>query len=168
MARLRDVTPVKIALLPLALLSPASVLLLAALAACTLIEPPPPRSNLRDVVVDEAVAQVGRPYRHGGAGPTGFDASGLVQHVFARSGIELPHNAGGQHAQGTVISFDQVRRGDLLFYQLEETPYQELHVGIYIGRERMVHIRNDGRVQIEPIDLPYWQRRLLDAVSYLP
>jgi cell wall-associated NlpC family hydrolase len=136
--------------------------------ACTLIELPPPRSNLRDVVVDEATAQLDRSYRYQGASPTGFDASGLVQHVFGRCGIELPHSAAGQRAQGTVIPFSQVRRGDLLFYRLEEEPYQDLHVGIYIGRSRMVHIRDNSRVQVELIDVPYWQRRLLDTVSYLP
>ncbi|MGH8459861.1 MAG: C40 family peptidase, partial [Nevskiales bacterium] len=143
-------------------------LLQAVLTACTLIEPPPPRSNLRDVIVDEAVAQIDRPYRYQGTNPTGFDASGLVQYVFGRGGIELPHSADGQRAQGTIIPFSEARRGDLLFYRLEEKPYQDLHVGIYIGRSRMLHIRDDGRVQIEVIDVPYWQRRLLDTVSHLP
>ena len=144
------------------------LLLQAATTACTLIEPSLPRSDLRDVVVDEATAQLDRPYRYQGSDPTGFDASGLVQHVFGRCGIELPRSADGQRAQGTVIPFSQVRRGDLLFYVLEETPYQDLHVGIYIGRSRMVHIRQGGQVQIETINVPYWQRRLLDTVSHLP
>ncbi len=140
----------------------------AALTACTLIEPPPPRNNLRDVVVDEALAQLDRPYRYQGADPTGFDTSGLVQYVFGRCGIELPHSADGQRALGTVIPFSQARRGDLLFYVLDETPYQKLHVGIYVGRSRMVEIRENGRVQLEEIDAPYWQRRLRDVVSHLP
>lgn len=142
--------------------------MLATMLACSLIEPPPPRSNLRDVVVDEAVAQVGRPYRYQGMDPSGFDAGGLVHHVFRRSGIELPARTEPQRAQGEPIPHDQARRGDLLFYVLEETPFRELHVGIYIGHSRMVHIRENGRVQVERIDLPYWQRRLLDTVSYLP
>ncbi|HXG27244.1 MAG TPA: C40 family peptidase [Nevskiales bacterium] len=146
-----------------------ALLLTAALAACTVIEPPAPRSDPRDVVVDEAVAQLDRSYRYRGSDPTGFDASGLVRYVYARCcGIELPHSAEAQRAQGTSIDYSRVRRGDLLFYRLEETPFGELHVGIYIGRSRMVHIREQGRVQIEPIDLPYWQRRLEDVVSYLP
>ncbi len=143
-------------------------LMQAALTACALIQPPPPRNNLRDVVVDEALAQLDRPYRYQGADPTGFDTSGLVQYVFGRSGIELPHSIEGQRAQGASIPFSQVRRGDLLFYDLEETRYRDLHVGIYIGRSRIVQIRQDGRVQIEQIDGPYWQRRLRDVVSHLP
>jgi cell wall-associated NlpC family hydrolase len=138
------------------------------LTGCGLIQPPPPRTNIRDVVVDEALAQLDRPYRYQGAEPTGFDASGLVQHVFGRCGIELPHSADGQRAQGTTRSSDAIERGDLLFYVMDDKPYQSLHVGIFIGRSRMVHVPENGRVQIESINTPYWQRRLLDAVSYLP
>jgi cell wall-associated NlpC family hydrolase len=145
------------------------LLLAAALAACAVIEPPPPRSDPRDVVVDEAVAQLDRPYRHRGADPAGFDASGLVRHVYARCcGIELPHSAEAQRAQGAPVDFSRARRGDLLFYVLEDGPRRELHVGIYIGRGRMVHIREQGRVQVERIDLPFWERRLAGAASYLP
>lgn len=142
--------------------------ILSTLVACAWIEPPPPRNNPRDVIVDEVVAQVDRPYRYQGADPAGFDDSGLVQYVFKRSGVELPHSTEGQRAQGNRIAFSQVRRGDLLFYELKDNPYRELHVGIYIGRSRMVHIRENGRVQIEVINVPYWQRRLLGAVSHLP
>jgi cell wall-associated NlpC family hydrolase len=137
-------------------------------AACSLLEPPPPRTNLRDVIVDEAVALQGRPYRYHGNDATGFDASGLIQYVYQRSGLHLPMGATAQRAQGQSIDHTQARNGDLLFYSLEETPYQELHVGIYIGRSRMVHIPRNGRVRIEPIDTPFWLRRLQDTVSYVP
>jgi cell wall-associated NlpC family hydrolase len=145
-----------------------SIVWLLALTACSWVELPPPRGNTRDVIVDESLAQLDRPYRDEGADPTGFDASGLAQYVFGRGGIVLPRSAEAQRAQGTAISFDQARRGDLLFYQLEESSYRQLHVGIYLGRSRMVHVPENGRVRIEVIETLYWQRRLVDAVSYLP
>jgi len=61
-------------------------LLLDAFTARALIVPPPPRSNLRDVVVDEALTRPDGPYRYQGEDSTGFDASGLVQHIFKRNG----------------------------------------------------------------------------------
>lgn len=143
-------------------------LALLALAACAIIEPPPPRENIRDVVVDEALAQLDRPYRYRGADPAGFDAGGLVQHVFKRAGIELPAETAGQKAQGAAIPFEHLRRGDLVFYVIEAQAYPDLHAGIYIGRSRMVHIVENGTVQIELIHTPYWRRRYIDAVSYLP
>lgn len=138
------------------------------LAACSLLEPPPARTNVRDVIVDEAVALQDRPYRYHGNEATGFDASGLIQYVFQRSGLQLPPTAAAQRAQGQSINYTEARKGDLLFYSLEETTYQDLHVGIYIGRSRMVHIPRNGRVRIELVDTPFWQRRLQDTVSYLP
>lgn len=143
-------------------------LALLALAGCAIIEPPLPRENIRDVVVDEVLAQLDRPYRYRGADPAGFDTGGLVQHVFTRAGIELPAETAGQKVQGTSIPFEHLRRGDLVFYVIEEEPYTDLQVDIYIGRSRMVHIPDNGTVQIELINTPYWRRRFIDTVSYLP
>lgn len=146
----------------------ALVVLHGLLQACTLITPPPPRADCRDVIVDVALAQIDRPYRHQGAGPAGFDASGLVQYVYERCAIELPHSVETQRGLGMIIPLREARRGDLLFYRLEEARHPGLHVGIHIGRARMVHVRVNGQVQIERIDVPYWQRRQIDAASYLP
>lgn len=145
-----------------------AILLLLTSSACALIEAPPPRTTTRDVVMDEALAQLDRPYRNEGADPTGFDAGGLVQYVFRRSGVELPHSIEGQHALGAVVALSEMRRGDLVFYELEERPFAPMHVGIYVGRSRMVHILENGRVKLDIIDTPYWHRRLLDVVSCLP
>lgn len=163
---LGDMKPVKNALLGLLLVAVQAGTMV--LSGCLLIEPPPPRAHPRDVVVDEALAQVDRPYRQQGADPTGFDTSGLVHYIFQRSGFVLPDSSAGQRAQGVPVNANQVQRGDLLFYRLDDSPYQELHVGVYVGRDRMVHIRENGRVQIELVNVPYWQRRLVDRVRYLP
>lgn len=145
----------------------AGVLLLT-LAACMIIKPPPPRENPRDNVVDEALAQLDRPYRYRGTDPSGFDAGGLVSYVFDRTGLELSTETLGQKAQGTSVPYEQLQRGDLVFYALDEQPHPEPHVGIFIGRSRMIHILDQGTVQIELINTPYWRRRFVDAVSYLP
>jgi cell wall-associated NlpC family hydrolase len=146
----------------------SAALLAASLAACEVMAPPPPRTHIRDVVVDEAVAQVDRPYVHGGADPSGFDNSGFVYYVFQRARFRLPRSAIEQYSTGRKTTFDKIRRGDLLFYQLEGPARPELHVGIYIGRERMVHIPIQGKVTIDIIDNPYWEKRYLDTVSWLP
>lgn len=147
---------------------PIPIAILLLLVACSWVELPPPRGNPRDVIMDAALAQLDRPYRYHGDNPAGFDASGLVRYVFTRAGLALPHSAEGQHAQGQIIPYRSIRRGDLLFYRTEDLTYPRMHVGIYIGRSRMVHIPDNDRVRIEVIDTPFWQRRLLDAVSYLP
>ncbi len=149
-------------------LIPLSLLALWGLAGCALVELPSTRTNMRDVVVDEAVAQLDRPYRYQGNDSLGFDSAGLAQYAYQKSGIQLPATPGAQRAQGQSIVPSAVRNGDLVFFSMGNNSPQDLHVGIYIGRSRMVHITRNGRVQIDMIDTPYWQRRLLDTVSYLP
>ena len=44
-------------------------------------------------VVGLAMAELGKPYVWGAAGPSSFDCSGLVMYVYAQVGVSLPHNA---------------------------------------------------------------------------
>jgi cell wall-associated NlpC family hydrolase len=85
-----------------------------------------------------AVKEVGVPYRWGGASPAGFDCSGLVYWVYGRLGIELPHSSYALYGQGRRVARSRMRPGDLLFFSGLG------HVGIYIGRGRMVHAPYSG------------------------
>ena len=90
-----------------------------------------------------AVREVGVPYRWGGASPAGFDCSGLVYWTYGRLGIELPHSSYALYDQGRQVARSRMKRGDLLFFSGLG------HVGIYIGRGRMVHAPHSGsRVQV--------------------
>jgi cell wall-associated NlpC family hydrolase len=91
-----------------------------------------------------ALREVGVPYRWGGSSPiSGFDCSGLVYYAYARLGIPLPHSSYALFDQGRRIPRSRMRPGDVLFF------YGLGHVGIYIGRGRMVHAPHTGtRVQI--------------------
>jgi cell wall-associated NlpC family hydrolase len=85
-----------------------------------------------------AVREVGVPYRWGGASPAGFDCSGLVYWAYGRLGIELPHSSYALYDQGRQVARSRMKRGDLLFFSGLG------HVGIYIGRGRMVHAPHSG------------------------
>ena len=137
-------------------------------AVIPVIQAPPPRTNVRDVLMDGATAQLDRPYRHNGNDPTGFDDSGLVYYVFDRAGIRVPRSAAEQHASGRRVSYARMQRGDLVFFTLEGKERAELHVGMYVGEGRMVHILRDRQVELEVINNPYWQKRYFDSVSLLP
>ena len=90
-----------------------------------------------------AVKEVGVPYRWGGASPAGFDCSGLVDWAYGRLGIALPHSSYALYDQGRRVARSRMRVGDLLFFSGRG------HVGIYIGRGRMVHAPHSGtRVQV--------------------
>ena len=81
----------------------------------------------------------GIPYRWGGASPrAGFDCSGLVQYVYAKVGIHLPHYAAGQYGHGRRISRGSLRAGDLVFFSGLG------HVGIYAGGGKFIHAPRRG------------------------
>ena len=91
-----------------------------------------------------AVREVGVPYRWGGTSPAGgFDCSGLVYWAYRRLGVALPHSSYSLYAVGRRVARSRMKPGDLLFF------YGLGHVGIYIGRGRMVHAPHTGaRVQV--------------------
>jgi cell wall-associated NlpC family hydrolase len=81
----------------------------------------------------------GTPYRWGGASPrAGFDCSGLVQYVYGKVGIRLPHHAAGQYGHGRRVARGSLRAGDLVFFSGLG------HVGIYAGGGKFIHAPRRG------------------------
>ena len=127
------------------------------LSGCVTAPQPSPRSP---EAVFQALAVAGVPYKRGGDSPeTGFDCSGLVQHVYREAyGIELPHNALAQSRVGRHITVSGLAAGDLVFYNTERHPYS--HVGIYLGDHQFIHAPRPGAaVRIEDMRTAYWTRR---------
>ncbi|MEU8173710.1 NlpC/P60 family protein [Microbispora hainanensis] len=89
-----------------------------------------------------AYKQIGKPYRYGGTGPSGWDCSGLVQAAWAAAGVRLPRTSYEQWAWGASrrVSLDDLQPGDLLWH----AGYG--HVGIYAGDGKVVHAPQTGDV----------------------
>jgi cell wall-associated NlpC family hydrolase len=94
-----------------------------------------------------AMAQRGKPYAWGGAGPNSFDCSGLVYSSYRAVGVNLPRTSRAQSTVGYRVPITNVRAGDLLFFY---SPVS--HVGIYLGYGVMVHASTYGKpVSIVPV-----------------
>lgn len=93
------------------------------------------------IAVDTAYAQLGKPYRWGGAGPDSFDCSGLTMYSYAAAGISLPHSSRMQATMGVPVSRDALVPGDLVFFG---SPVY--HVAIYIGNGNMITAPQTGDV----------------------
>jgi cell wall-associated NlpC family hydrolase/SH3-like domain-containing protein len=99
-------------------------------------------SQLRKELVDYALTFVGNPYVWGGTSLTkGADCSGFTQQIFKKYGVTLDRCSYQQAENGTEISFEQLRAGDLLFYFDKEL--QRIgHVAIYMGDGKIVHAKS--------------------------
>jgi cell wall-associated NlpC family hydrolase len=115
-------------------------------------------------ILSEALEQLGTPYRFGGDTPaTGFDCSGLIAYSAEHSvGLKLPRNAAGQAAIGIPIARNDLRPGDLVFFDTMGSRYS--HVGIYLGADRFVHSPSTGGVvRIDDMTIDYWSSRYTGA-----
>jgi cell wall-associated NlpC family hydrolase len=103
----------------------------------------------------------GRPYRWAGAGPRVFDCSGLVAHIYAALGRQLPHSSFAQYQFGEAVSRLDLAAGDLVFFRTYRPGPS--HVGIYIGGGRFVHVSYSRGVIISSIEDPYFNGRFIGA-----
>jgi cell wall-associated NlpC family hydrolase len=110
-----------------------------------------------------AMSLVGTPYANGGTEPSrGFDCSGFVQWVFARHGASLPREVREQYDEGREVDSDQVRAGDLVFF--ETVSRGPSHVGIALGDGEFVHAPSSrGVVRVERYTSSYWSTRWVGA-----
>jgi len=103
-------------------------------------KPKLPAPTLGERAATIALRAVGTPYRWGGESPSsGFDCSGLVRWAYGRIGVTLPHNSYALYGEGRQVSPGRMKAGDVLFFEGLG------HVGLYLGRGRMVHAPQSGR-----------------------
>ncbi len=140
----------------------------AVLAACASVPAQPVRrveasDRIASLAADNALAMVGRPYHYGGTTPRrGFDCSGLVQYSYRKAGLRLPRTTRQQLRASHRIRRSHLRRGDLVFFNLEGR--RNSHVGIYLGRGRFVHAPSTGsRVRTDRLDEYYWRRHYSES-----
>jgi hypothetical protein len=104
-----------------------------------------------------ALAQLGKPYRWGGAGPRSFDCSGLTMRAYQAAGVGIPRVARDQYAFGHRLPLRRLRPGDLVFFAHHpHDPATIGHVGLYLGHGRMIEAPRPGvRIHIASIWRPH-------------
>ena len=112
-----------------------------------------------DLVVG-AMGFLGVPYRRGGSTvETGFDCSGFVKSMYEQTiGLVLPRSAAQQAAATQTIERNELRPGDLVFFNTMRHAFS--HVGIYVGNGKFIHSPKPGaEVRVEDMGGSYWAKR---------
>ena len=115
-----------------------------------------PAGGNAQAILNEAYAQLGKPYVWGATGTDTFDCSGFTQYVYKHAaGIDISRTTYTQIDVGQPVSQDQLKPGDLVF------PHTG-HVGIYVGNGQMIHAPQTGDViKVGPVYSFYAARRIL-------
>lgn len=109
-----------------------------------------------------AAGYLGTPYRFGGEGRDGIDCSSFVQRVYLEHRVELPRTAREQIQVGREVAQEELRKGDLVFFQTYAS--YPSHVGIYLGDGKMIHASSErGEVTISDMNSEYYRSRYLGA-----
>jgi cell wall-associated NlpC family hydrolase len=94
--------------------------------------------------VNEAKAQLGKPYHYGASGPDSFDCSGLTAWAWRHGGGKsLPHSSRAQYGATSRIALNDIAPGDLVFFGSSVGSIH--HVGIYVGGGKMIDAPETGR-----------------------
>ncbi len=119
-----------------------------------------------------AKSLVGKPYKYGASvtfdAPDYFDCSSFASYVFAHSGVSIPRMAVDQYFYGESVDEKDAKPGDLVFsnsgkgkihYESKEFMKGRKikegvdHVGIYLGKGKVIHASRHNKNGVEIVDL---------------
>jgi cell wall-associated NlpC family hydrolase len=105
--------------------------------------PVDPNSPGHPDIVSIAQRYFGVPYVWGGAGPGGFDCSGLTMYCYAQIGIGMSHGATDQQRASVPVALTDLRPGDLIFFGNASFSH---HVAIFVSGSTCIEAPHTGDV----------------------
>ncbi len=102
--------------------------------------------KVEDEIEWNAKELLGHKYVWGATGPVTYDCSGFTRKIFADVGIHLPRVSREQAKKGIFVSFNDLKKGDLVFFATKRRcPNRVTHVGIYLGNGNFIHASSSAK-----------------------
>lgn len=121
-----------------------------------------PASVNRDQFLLEVVRYLGVKYAYGGNSKSGMDCSGFICQVFKNAANRLlPRSTTEQFTMGERVEMDDLRFGDLVFFNT--TGRSPSHVGIYIEDGVFAHASVVEGVTLSSLESTYYVKRFVGA-----
>jgi len=74
-----------------------------------------------------------------------FTGAGFTYYVFKQNGIDLKEKtADRQSVIGTAVAKNQLQKGDIIYFSLDNKATSIKHAGIYIGNNQFIHLTMSG------------------------
>lgn len=118
-------------------------------------------------LLTEAHKYIGTRYVHGAKGPHAFDCSGYTSYIYKQFGYTISPSSRHQYTEGTPVSRNKLRKGDLVFFTSRNSGKNVGHVGIVVsadnntGEFKFIHASIKGVKVSECIG--YYQKRYVGA-----
>lgn len=121
--------------------------------------------DLASKIIETAKDYLGTNYVYGGTTPRGFDCSGYIGYIMEKHGINLPRTSAEQGTVGEHVNRDDLKPGDLVFFDTDGGKNHISHVGMYIGNGNFIHASSggDGEVRISSLSEHFYSVTYMTA-----
>ena len=118
-------------------------------------------------LVDYAKQFEGVRYKYGGTTKKGMDCSGLVFETYKAYNIDLPRVSRDMAKEGIKVNIDDVKVGDLLFFETNPNRKAINHVGLVVssrvGHVEFIHSTSSKGVITSSLAERYWYHSFIEA-----
>ena len=119
-----------------------------------------------NAIINTAKAQLGKPYKFGASTSTTrhFDCSSFTKYAYGKHGITLARSSKQQAKQGVYVARKNLKKGDLVFFDVSSKRTGIDHVAIYVGNDTLLHTYKTGvGVTYTKLGKKYWSDRYVTA-----
>jgi cell wall-associated NlpC family hydrolase len=119
-----------------------------------------------NAIIKTAKAQLGKPYKFGASTSTTrhFDCSSFTKYAYGKHGITLARSSKQQAKQGVYVARKNLKKGDLVFFDVSSKRAGIDHVAIYVGNNTLLHTYKAGvGVTYTKLSKKYWSDRYVTA-----